>query len=648
MLRIPSQSTVYLYAHTLARMRPRQLAGIAERKIRGVVVPAIPVDFDQWYGQNVPDDLRVNLRALRANTEAMRDSLEPETRREYGRRARAAADGAVTFMNRTRTVTPWGRIDWDGKHRDDVPRLWQLKLYGFEPLAWTLFSDGGDAERDVRTTFEGWVSDWIDTVEIGAPNYLRGAWTPYAVSLRVLYWSRYLACRDRDGGADAFDTALAHELYKNASFLANHVEHDVGGNHLLENGAGLIAAGTLFGDDGDAWVTAGVSVLKDAARSQFLDDGCHFERSPMYHIQALTRYLTARDLLTRSGRPVPDSIEQTVSDGVAFLEFLRPPDGELPLLNDAVHGQTLSVDACLAYARATGVDLDKKTERTASTSTSQSVSRIKDGAGLGWLDTDVGRMLVDGGPVGPPHLPGHAHSDLLSYLLWLDDKPVVTDTGTFDYEGGERRRYARGVQGHNTVQIGEVEPIELGGRFLMGPRPTPQVRWDTSGDVAFFQGSYVARPFRRPTYAHHRSIAAGEHWWLVWDRVRGHDEETARSRIHLHPDIAVSQADAGALRIIYDDSETGHRVAWLHPVGSERVVVDRGPYFPEFGVERDRTVVTVEAAEASVPRAFGYVMTTVEKDPPDVTMDPQGRPTAVTFENETHTIPTLQMPLHTE
>lgn len=644
--RLPSPSTPYLYAHTLARMRPRQLAGIVERKARGTIVPAIPLDFDRWYDRKVPDNLRLNVGALRTNTATMRDSLEPETRQEYSRQARAAASGTVTFMNRTRTVTSGSRVDWESENRDDVPRLWQLKLYAFEPLAWMLFGDDGEVDSDVRSTFEEWVCDWIETVDIDTPNYLRRAWTPYAVSLRVLYWSRYLACRSRDGGADAFDVALARELYKNASFLANHVERDVGGNHLIENGAGLVAAGTLFGDDGDAWVTTGLSVLEDVSQTQFLSDGCHFERSPMYHIQTLTRYLTVRDLLMKSGRPVPEAIEDVVSTGVAFLEFLRPPDGELPLLNDAVHGQTLSLDACLDYARATGVNTTyKQTEQMEPVSSSQPGPRVEDSSGFGWLDTDVGRMLVDGGPVGPTHLPGHAHSDLLSYLLWLDGNPVVTDTGTFDYEHGERRRYARGVRGHNTVQIDDIEPIELGGRFLMGPRPTPSVRWDYSTDVSFFEGCYIARPFRRARYTHHRSITAGEGWWLVWDRTEGHDAETVRSRVHLHPNVAVSRVGDGALRLVYGDSETGRQDAWVHPVGSAQFEVDHGRYFPEFGVERERMVVTVEATETSVPNGFGYVVTTVDTDAPLVTRDAQERPTAVTLQSETHALPSSQIPL---
>jgi uncharacterized heparinase superfamily protein len=624
-------------------MRPQQVAGIAERKARERIVPSLPVDMDRWYEREVPSRLRLDVEPLRSNTVVVRESLNSTTRQAYRERASSAADGRVTFMNRTLDIASDSHVDWYADELDDLPRLWRLKLYAFEPVAWTLF--GYDTSPDeLRESFDAWISDWIETIRIGSPRYLRRAWTPYAVSLRVLNWSRYLACRERSDGADAFDRALAAELCKNASFLTNHIESDVGGNHLVENGAGLVAVGTLFGEAGQQWVDRGVAVLEDAARTQFLSDGCHFERSPMYHLQVLTGYLTARDLLRRAGRSVPKSIERTVSAAVAFADYLMPPDRELPLLNDSVHGQTFPLMACLKYAQATDVEpVDASIPRKRSLPTGRSGTQVTDGSGLGWIDTAVGRLLVDGGPVGPPHLPGHAHSDTLSYLLWLGDTPVVTDTGTFDYEGGKKRTVARGVRGHNTVQVGDDEPIELGGRFLMGPRPVPTVRLDLEGDTAFFEGCYETRPFRRPGYVHHRSIAAGSHWWLVWDRVQGDGAASTKSRIHLHPDVTTSRTDTGAVRLIYDDQQPEREVAYVYPAGSSRLSIETTHYFPQFGVEMDRQTVLVETTD---PNGFGYVVTTDTSDPVAVTAGPREKPTTVQLGTQTVELPASQIPLH--
>ncbi|MFC6755692.1 heparinase II/III family protein [Halomicroarcula sp. GCM10025894] len=114
-------------------------------------------------------------------------------------------------------------------------------------------------------------------------------------------------------------------------------------------------AGALFDGEGEAWLQQGVDVLREA-RDQFLADGGHFERSPMYHSIALVRYLTAVDLLRRQGRSVPTELREVALEATAFLQRLRPPDDRIPLLNDAVFGEAPPLSAVCRYADAVGVD----------------------------------------------------------------------------------------------------------------------------------------------------------------------------------------------------------------------------------------------------------------------------------------------------
>ncbi len=649
--------TLYLGAHTLARMRPRQLAGIAERTARELVVPALPVDVDRRYERRVPADPAARTDPLAANTDLRRDATPAATRRRHRTGARAAAAGTPAFLNRTARVTTDGTVDWDADRLAALPLQWRLKLYGFEPLADALYGFPPDGVPEaVRRSLDGWCRDWldadVDAVGIGRGRYLRGAWTPWAVSLRIVRWLRYLAWRRRDGPDEAsFDRAIRREIYRNALFLERHVEWDVDGNHLVENGTGLLAAGLAF--DVGGWTETGTSILTTAAREQFLDDGCHYERSPMYHAAVLTRYLTAVDLLSRYGRPVPGRLETTAADAADFLAYLRPPDGEIPLLNDAVHGEAPPLESCLRYARAVGLaptppasgttaaltaDGAGDTRRAAHREPTEGDGTGDDGctrsdppghagtvgeSGYCWLRTDAGSMLVDGGPVGPPHLPGHSHSDTLGVLLWIDGRQVVTDTGTYGYTAGPRRNYARGVRSHNTVQLGDAEPIPLGGRYLMGPRPEPRSRVRRRCSVTLFEGRYDARPLAAAPYTHHRALYAGDDWWLIDDTVTAvasrrdgppvEDGGTV-SRLHLHPDVDHRHED-GTVRL-----RTGaDRPIRIHPLDGATVSTARRPYFPRFGHAVDRTVVEIRPA-AGDPGRVG-VAVTVGDPPGDVSLE---------------------------
>ena len=639
-----------LYARTASRMRPSQFRGVAERKARQTLVHRLPVDFDRRYERQIPDSLALRASPVAENTDALRASVDPGARRRDRERAARAAAGNVTFLNRSVSFADPEHPAWEADELDDLPRLWRLKLYAFEPLRWLVVGhdDPGDAREEVAVLDE-WVRDWCERAEVGGPNYLRTTWTPYSVSLRLLHWARYLAWRiEGDGAAaearaDPTTAALARELYKNALFLRNHVERGVGGNHLIENGAALAVAGLFVGEDD--WIREGVDILAHAGETQFLDDGGHYERSPMYHVLTTTRYLTVCDLLRRTGRDVPAALRETARDGVGFLRALRPPDGRLPLLNDSVHGQGLSLGACLRYARRTGVvaDGDADGERVADAPGDDAPTRwgaedVCAASGYHWLSTDGGRLLVDGGPLGPPHLPGHAHVDLLSFLLWLGGRPVVTDTGTFDYEAGERRTYARGVRGHNTVQVSNAEPVELGGRFLLGRRVEPTVRRARAGGVDLFEGRYVAPSAAAGGYAHHRSIRAGDDWWLVWDRVRDTGVRPVRSRLHLHPDVAATrETDGVRLAAGVEDDRT---VGWLRPLSARGVDVTQSEYFPRFGNTRTRSTLELRA-EGGDDVAFGALVTGGDVAPErvDLSLGEDGGVDAVVFDGDPRRVP---------
>jgi uncharacterized heparinase superfamily protein len=630
---LPDAETLYAGGYTLVRMRPRQLAGMVERHVRERLLGRLPVDLDARYERRVPADPAVTLDAVAENTATLRTALRPETRDRYRARADDAARGTPRFLGRSVDVLEDGRVQWHPDGAAQEPLLWSLKLWGFDPLEWLVTSDPPDAVPDRRATFDSWIDNWIDAVGIGGRRYLRREWTPWAVSLRIQRFCRYLAWRRPDSGLDALDRRLRRELYKNALFLRDNLERDVGGNHLVENGAALLVAGGCFVDGDHDWLETGVSILTEAADRQFLGDGCHFERSPMYHVLVLTRYLTACDLLERSGESVPAPVAETAAEATAFLRSIRPPDARIPLLNDAVYDVALPLVDCLRYADAVGIGRVGADGGGAATVAARAAR--PDESGYRWLRTDAGAMLVDGGPVGPPHLPAHAHSDTLAVLLWLDGHPVLTDTGTYAYDGGPRRQYARGVRGHNTVQVGGSEPIALGGKYLLGPRPTPTIR-TVDGSVALVEGRYAARPFADPGYVHHRGVYAGDDWWLVVDSVAG-EESPVVARYHLHPDVEPRGWGEGVHLAVDGDA------LQLTPLAGT-VERTRSEYYPRFGEVVERPLVELHADGARSTRLAGLFGPDRPGAEPTLEVDTAGHaPRRLTIGDAVHRLPTAAL-----
>lgn len=564
-----------LTLHTVSNLRRQQVLGVLERKARHAVIPRLPVDFDRRYARRVPNPLRVSLSPLQTDTDALRRCLLSRTKQSHRSALAAFAEGRLAFLGEPVDLDSDRTIEWEDSQLSDVPLLWWLKFQSLEVLDWFLFGAGPPARsvEFVSEVLDPWLRSMVSRTTIGSPEYLRRDWIPHAVSLRIMRLCRYCAWLAAQDMLAPRGFLLAF-TYKNALFLRNHIEHDVGGNHLVENAVALLMAGLVF-DDSAEWVETGEQLLVDSAETQFLADGGHFERSPMYHVMVLTRYLTAVDLLDGYDRPVPPGLRATTRQATAFLGDLTPPDGRIPLLNDSVFDEMLAIPEVLDYADLLGIEgTDRDSELGAS--------------GYYWLGEGADRMLVDGGAVGPPHLPGHSHVDLLSVMLWLDGQRVLTDTGVYQYVADERRAYARSVQAHNSVRVGDSGPIEVGGQYLMGSRVDPEVVSYHNDDTGEFVGRYRTTRLFSPGYQHTRRITTDRRTWTVSDSISGESTRSITSRLHFHPDTTVEPQGKTEFSVRRRSGSLLGRLTVDTHIETELL---RTPYFPRFGEQRGRDTI---------------------------------------------------------
>jgi uncharacterized heparinase superfamily protein len=561
--------------HTIKNMKPVQVAGIIERQARHAVIPRLPVDFDERYERRVPETLSTNTEAICQNLLKLQDELSDRERRRYRARFTEMLEGRYTFLGRT--IEFEGGIDWEHEKLEMYPLLWQLKLQSFMHLEWLLFGYASpSAAPECGAQLERQIAAWVMANPIGESQYLRRSWIPHSVSLRILNWSRYAAWVSQTETAQALGR-LYRQIYKNALFLSNHIEHEVGGNHLIENAIGLIIAGVLFQAHDTGWIEQGMKLLQQAGDDQFLADGGHFERSPMYHLMVLRRYATAYDLVADHGGS-STRIKRTAERALGFLSEIVGPDGTIPLLNDAVYGEQIEAQTCLAYADACAL-------------TPRAVSLDHpSGSGYRKLTSDAGTLLIDCGEVGPPHLPAHSHNDQLSVLLWVDGYPLLADTGVYDYAPTPRRQFARSVRAHNTAQCGDVEPIPIAGRYLMGKRTSTEI--DHAGERSI-RATCQRTPIVGTAYEHEREIESTAGTWQIADEIRSQSENAVTVRFHFHPAVTVraTAKDTDGYVCCVDNGALAE-IRFPSDVDCE---LTRSVIFEQYGRERYRPMIEVTA-----------------------------------------------------
>jgi uncharacterized heparinase superfamily protein len=550
-----------LYLHTLRYLRPIQLRGQLLKRLR----PAPPP------------------RRLTREPQ-LRGGLTPIADLSPARSLARPARG-FTFLNVTGGMRA-EKVDWRAA---GMSRLWRYNLHYFDCLRDPSLAD------DFKTRL---IDDWIVSNPPGTPD----AWDPYPLSLRIVNWIKYFLARP--AGLPLARTWLT-SLHCQAAWLERNFEYHLLGNHLLKNTVALLFAGAFFdGRQADGWLQRGWHGFAAEVQEQFLADGGHYERSPMYHALCLADCLDVLALLAQPPLATRIKADATVTPRIAsaatFLRDLCCPDGEIPLFNDAAFG--IAPTPAELFARARRV-LGERLGGEFAPPPQRCQLIYKPYSGYFGFRHGRDYLLVDCGLIGPDYQPGHAHCDTLSYELTLDETRVIVDSGVYDYEAGEPRRLSRGTAGHNTVMIDGCEQSEIWSAFRVGRRARPvSATLAAAGAGCRFEGGHDGYRRLPGKPLHRRRIDYDGHGVIeVVDDISGAGSHTVSSRIRLAP---------GYTPVIYDryaqvSGPDSRPVARIEFSGGVRARLERGSYFPQFGVRLDCAVLVLEVRDR-LPLRLAY------------------------------------------
>lgn len=423
----------------------------------------------------------------------------------------------------------------------DSPTLWSdpqdglLFLFGLHDFSALARYAAGPGSAAGDEFWGSLVEGWLDSH--ASPRL--PAWHPYPTSGRIIAWASAIGALGH--WSPSLRDRVAASIGRQARYLRRAVEHDIGGNHVLRNAAGLIFAGAVLPDSG--LLAPGLRLARRELGRQILADGGHEERSPSYHREILQDLTSVAVLLDRCGRPSPPWLDDARRRMGNWLAAMAGPDGALPLLNDAWAGPPV--------LGAAGPSV-----RTLSPS------------GYVVLRSPADHLLFDAGPLCPPHLPPHAHADALSLVMWADGRPLIVDPGSFTYTGAERDVF-RSTGAHNTVEVDGENQCLFWGDFRAGALPVvqpPQIRkQDGLVVVASSHDGYRRLP---DPVLHERLIV----WWpgvgtVVADRLGARQTHQVRSRLHLAPGLELKDGRVGpcAVEALGALAGIGRADAWYSP-----------------------------------------------------------------------------------
>jgi len=342
---------------------------------------------------------------------------------------------------------------------------------------------------------------------------------PYPISLRGINWVKFLS------NNQVKDELINTTLYFHYCILFTNLEYHLLGNHLLENAFSLLFGAYYFQDE--KLYNKSYDLLISELNEQILNDGAHFELSPMYHQIILSRLLDSIQLIKLNNEWKKDDLlslmKAKASLMISWLCNITYKNGNIPMVNDATFNIAPNSKKIFTYAKHLGIN-------------SQDIP-LSD-SGYRKIRTNKYELFIDIGNVGPDYQPGHAHSDTFNFELIVDDNPIFVDTGISTYEKNAIRQYERATHSHNTVKIGSKEQTQVWGGFRVAKRARITHLIEKPNLIEASHDGYLSNG-----YKHTRSFLWGEKYLILKDKINRSTSNNARAYFHLHSSVAKPLVD---------------------------------------------------------------------------------------------------------
>ena len=453
-----------------------------------------------------------------------------------------------------------GNLEELGWQNNSRSKLWRYNQHYFDDL-------------NALNAFErlSWhnrlIERWINENPPGAGN----GWEPYPTSRRIVNWVKW-------GSAfgELSSSAIA-SLAIQTRWLVRRLEWHLLGNHLLVNAKALVFSGLYFeGAEANHWLRLGMQILKEQVPEQILEDGGHFELTPLYHALAVEDLLDLINIceanfnrLTSNHTLQIASWRKLLPRMLHWLSCMSHPDGKISFFNDSAFNIAPDNKELFQYANNLGFQTfnikNGITDLTAS--------------GIVRLQTTLAVLIADIASIGPDYLPGHAHADTLSFEFSLVGHRIFVNSGTSVYGQGAERLKQRGTAAHNTVCVKNQDSSEVWSGFRVGSRAVIKERIvGTRESLLFAYGTHDGYARQNKGLLHSRKFYLAENFLQIKDTLSF--QENAEARYFLHPSVKVTQHDATSGDLYL---KNGQALKWRFS-GVSQVSIVESHWYPEFGV----------------------------------------------------------------
>ncbi len=362
------------------------------------------------------------------------------------------------------------QIDWEIDPNGDPEFVWQFNRHRYFICMGQAYQMTG--EEKYAEKMAELMTDWIMRVPL-TPEHEMKAWRSLEAGFRGENWTKAVSyIKDSPAFSEDVQKMYENSLYQHAEYIVRkHSDYKYISNWGVIENHGLFEIALALCDEEKRayYIQKAVDVLHQAAKMQFMEDGVHWEQSPLYHMEVVRCYLDVMILARKHQITLPEDMIETIKKGLYAMLAWKKPDGNMFLNGDSddlcmeecfILGAYYFNDGRLKFAAEGKMDYEVLWNL--------GIDGVKDYEGIymekpeflskalhdsghyyfrsGW-DQKANLMHFTCGTLGA----GHGHSDKLHVDLVMQGRDVLIDAGRYTYAWANGREAYKNPQAHNTV-----------------------------------------------------------------------------------------------------------------------------------------------------------------------------------------------------
>ncbi|GMQ57155.1 heparinase II/III family protein [Vallitalea sediminicola] len=476
-------------------------------------------------------------------------------------------------------------IDWEYYPENDSEWTYALNRHRYWICLGQAYQLTGDEKYAKTFTYQ--LQHWIDNVKFN-DSTKNTTWRSIEAGLRCEYWLKsFNYFKDSRYITPDVITKFVNSLNEHGNYLlSKDVPFSKISNWGVLENHGLFEVGIALGNED--YIKTAKQRLEEEISIQIMDDGVHWEKSPMYHNEVLHCFLDVIHIGKENNVFFSDKFIKRVKQ-MALVniiwkkpnhkEFMQGDSDDFDLRDIITISGYIFNDSILKFAGYSKLDFNSIWElgydaiekyNQIEAKELDYTSYFLESSGNYYLrsswEEDGNLLHFSCGSVGG----GHGHCEKLHIDLIANGEDILIDSGRYTYVDNPIRHELKGATGHNTIIVDNMDFMKMTNSWGFSKLATPVKQPGYISDkYDFIQGAHIGY-LEQGVYVNRKIIFIKPDIYIISDEMYTSGEHQYNEYFHFNNEGKI-EVKENYNKISYKSKKSNVFIQFVDNINMEKI-----------------------------------------------------------------------------